>query len=554
MVTTYFTLEALAIEWNLRWAGARLADVYSQRKGELVLVLERNEQTTSIRVAMAGPLRYVMAIEGVTRARRNVVSLLESAVGRHVERVSVADLDRMLFFDLDGGTRIQVVLFGPRPNVFLLSGDGSIVHAFKGEEHWVGSIAPAPRAASMPSDRSSFLAAWREDRRTLGAAVSSAVPLFDAVLAEEAAVRAGLDAAGPAFCPVEARERLYTEIVTLLHSLNTPSPRVYETDGRVTVFSLVPLRSRATCEERLFDTVSEAVAVYVRRKLVEAEFESAFQPLHRSLVSALEKVERRIDAMEGELAAPSRSERYEHWGHLLMASLSALRPGESTAVVPDVFSTGEPVSIPLDPALSAVENAQSYYARARRNREARRYAEERMEGARAEAQKLSAMIAQLEQATTRREVEAFRREFAGAIESYVSGPGGHTGGVPFRRLLVDGDLEVWVGRNAGQNDALTLRHARKFDLWFHARGVSGSHVVLRLPGRAAQPTRVAIEQAAAIAAFFSEAKTSGLVPVQMAERKYVRKPKGAPPGAVVVEREEVLLVEPGLPGSTSRPA
>ena len=130
----------------------------------------------------------------------------------------------------------------------------------------------------------------------------------------------------------------------------------------------------------------------------------------------------------------------------------------------------------------------------------------------------------------------------------MQGSAGAAPRLPFRRFVLDEGYEVWVGRNARQNDALTFDHARKYDLWMHARGVGGSHAVLRLPNRDARPGKPLLERAAAIAAYFSKAQGSSLVPVMMAPRKYVRKPKGAAPGAVVVEREEVLLVEPGLPG------
>src|SRR5690606_19335956 len=98
-----------------------------------------------------------------------------------------------------------------------------------------------------------------------------------------------------------------------------------------------------------------------------------------------------------------------------------------------------------------------------------------------------------------------------------------------------------------QNDDLTFHHAQKYDLWMHARGVPGSHAVLRLPNRDAQPQPLVLQRAAAIAAYHSKARGSSLVPVIVVPRKYVRKPRGAAPGAVAVEREEVLMVEPGLP-------
>ena len=120
-------------------------------------------------------------------------------------------------------------------------------------------------------------------------------------------------------------------------------------------------------------------------------------------------------------------------------------------------------------------------------------------------------------------------------------------GIPYRRFDLGDGYEVWVGRNAKQNDSLTLRDARPFDLWMHARGVAGSHAVLRVKGRNDSPPRPILEKAAAIAAWFSKARTHSMAPVMVTQRKYVRKLKKAAQGAVRVEREEVIMIEPGLP-------
>jgi predicted ribosome quality control (RQC) complex YloA/Tae2 family protein len=119
--------------------------------------------------------------------------------------------------------------------------------------------------------------------------------------------------------------------------------------------------------------------------------------------------------------------------------------------------------------------------------------------------------------------------------------------VPYRTFHVLGH-DVLVGKHARGNDELTQRIARPEDLWFHARGTSGSHVVLRWDKNRDNPGPELIERVASIAAWYSGAKHSGLVPVAWTRKKYVRKPKGAAPGAVVMTREEVVIVEPRLPG------
>ena len=119
--------------------------------------------------------------------------------------------------------------------------------------------------------------------------------------------------------------------------------------------------------------------------------------------------------------------------------------------------------------------------------------------------------------------------------------------LPFRVFTVDGGFEVWAGKSSANNDLLTMKHAKPNDLWFHARGSSGSHVVLKIGSGKGEVSKKAKEQAAGIAAYYSKMKTSKLVPVAMTEKKYVRKPKGSPPGTVTIEREKVIFAEPRLP-------
>jgi predicted ribosome quality control (RQC) complex YloA/Tae2 family protein len=119
--------------------------------------------------------------------------------------------------------------------------------------------------------------------------------------------------------------------------------------------------------------------------------------------------------------------------------------------------------------------------------------------------------------------------------------------LPFRLFTVVGGFQVWAGKSGENNDLLSMRHTAKNDLWFHARGVGGSHVVLKIGTGKGEVSKQAIEQAAAIAAYYSKMRNSKLVPVAMSEGKYVRKPKGVPAGTVTLEREKTLFVEPALP-------
>lgn len=116
---------------------------------------------------------------------------------------------------------------------------------------------------------------------------------------------------------------------------------------------------------------------------------------------------------------------------------------------------------------------------------------------------------------------------------------------PFRKFSI-GKYEVWVGKNAKSNDKL-MHTAHKEDIWLHARGMPGSHVVIRMGNEKSFPPKAVILKAASYAAYYSKAKGMQTAPVMYTKQKYVRKPKGAAPGAVVVEREEVEMVPPTKP-------
>jgi predicted ribosome quality control (RQC) complex YloA/Tae2 family protein len=158
----------------------------------------------------------------------------------------------------------------------------------------------------------------------------------------------------------------------------------------------------------------------------------------------------------------------------------------------------------------------------------------------AEMEEWKAMALQVDEA---KEVKALRKvvKAAGLEEKVQAQPEVR----PYHVFVWMG-FEIRVGKNARSNDELTLRHAWKDDLWLHARDVPGSHVVVKHQARRPFPQEV-IEKAAALAAWYSKRKTESLCPVIVTPRKFVRKRKGDPAGAVVVEKEEVVLVKPGLP-------
>ncbi len=117
----------------------------------------------------------------------------------------------------------------------------------------------------------------------------------------------------------------------------------------------------------------------------------------------------------------------------------------------------------------------------------------------------------------------------------------------FRKFVLSEDYQVWVGKDSKSNDLLTMHYSAPNDLWFHIRGTSGSHTVLKTGNKTENLDKKIIETAASICAYYSKARNAGNVPVAFCQRKYVKKKKGFNEGSVVMEREKVIFVKPKLP-------
>ena len=244
----------------------------------------------------------------------------------------------------------------------------------------------------------------------------------------------------------------------------------------------------------------------------------------------------RVQSLARELAETPDPAALRGSGDLLLARLGKIPQG--SAAVRLVDFTGHDVELELDPAASAADNAAAYYDRAARAERARARLPELVREAEANASRLEALVERAEMGDLSE--ERLRAELP---PEGRTAPGSALTSLPYRVYRSSGGLEIRVGWGSRHNDDLTFHHASPDDVWLHARHAAGAHVVLRWQGKGGPPARDLME-AAVLAALHSKARTSGAVPVDWTRRKYVRKPRKAPPGQVLVERVKTLFVEP----------
>jgi len=277
------------------------------------------------------------------------------------------------------------------------------------------------------------------------------------------------------------------------------------------------------------------------------------QRLENDLRRAADTAARLVVNLARDLDAAEDGDLWRRRGETLAIHLHVLRRGAADVELVD--AAGEPLRIPLDPRLPPHANMEACFKKARKAERGRATIAARLEEARVRRDAVGRAQIEL-QAVTGADAEAlaallaWRDAHADLLPARdrkgdrVPAPGPAQ---PFRRYLLDGRWEVWVGRSDKENDELTHRASHPADLWFHAQGIPGSHVILRTGGRPEDVPKAVLARAASIAAWFSKARTSGLAPVLYTPRRYVRKPRKAPPGLAATLRHQSLMVEPQAP-------
>ncbi len=271
--------------------------------------------------------------------------------------------------------------------------------------------------------------------------------------------------------------------------------------------------------------------------------------LLKALRSLAKKLARRRDNVEGDLARLDQVATLQRTGRLLLAQGARVPRGATRATLED-WEEGGTLEVTLDPAIPAKQQAERFFQQARRVQrgEAQMWARLALvSGAYDAVRALEAEVAAAESVTAEALAQWLDAARALGVREGEANPARGrarpTARVPYLEYAGWKGARILVGRGAADNDALTLRVARPGDLWLHARGVTGAHVVVPLARGAPCPQELLLD-AATLAAHHSDARGADFVEVTWTERRYVRKPRRSPPGRVVLDREKVLALRP----------
>ncbi len=514
MHNNYYFLRKLSAQLEAILTGSVISECYSQHKDELIIRFEIKEKSFYIKASLQSEFCCLAFPADFNRARKNSVDLFEPVIGQRIETITQYTNERSFSIDLTDGYSLLFKMHGNRANIVLFQ-QGEAIRLFRNH---------------LTTDSGINLNALHRE-------IDFSFEAFEQNIASPERLYYTFGKVVWRFLErnqfsEKSDVEKWQAIQDLLNYLNNPTYYITGIDQKLTL-SLFPdgnilqkFKSPMEAVSEFFLHYTRTFAFFHEQKEVLAKLKTKLQGSLNYLVKANKKL--------NELTTDTH---YKTWADLVMANLHAIKPGQEKIELPDFYTENKLIEIKLKKDLSAQKNAEVFYRKAKNQQ--------------IEIQKLteSFQAKQKEVADTQQKITAFENaEDLKSLRNLITNSGLKTEAsekenpLPYHEVVFNG-YKIWIGKNARHNDTLTLKHSFKEDLWLHAKDVAGSHVVIKYQAGKKFPKDV-IERAAQLAAFNSKRKTESLAPVAYTPKKYVRKRKGDPAGAVVVEREEVILVKP----------
>ncbi|WML39036.1 NFACT RNA binding domain-containing protein [Neobacillus sp. OS1-2] len=320
------------------------------------------------------------------------------------------------------------------------------------------------------------------------------------------------------------------------------TPSIITANGRDS-FYLFPLE-HLHGEYKTFHTLSELLDRFYFGKAERDRVKQQGNDIERFISNEKDKNEKKIGKLEETLKEAARAEQFQRHGELLTANLYVAKKGMKEIEVLDYYDeSGGTVVIPLDPRKSPSENAQKYFSKYQKAKNAVTVVLEQIELARAEVSYFDNLQQQV-QAASPKDIQEIREELVegGYIRERKKRNGKKTHNVKpvLDHFIASDGTDIIVGKNNKQNDYLTNKLAARDEIWLHTKDIPGSHVVIR----SKEPSDETIKEAAVLAAYYSKARNSSSVPVDFTKVRYVKKPSGAKPGFVIYDNQQTVYITP----------
>ncbi len=552
--------------------GGKINKIAQPEKDELLLTVKNNRENLRLLISASASLPLIYFTEKNKPSpltAPNFCMLLRKHIGTgRILQVSQPGLERIIEFRIEHldemgdlcQKRLIVELMGKHSNIIFCREDGVILDSIKHVSAQVSSVREVLPGRSYFIPRTSekgdplhippeeFARLMRETPAPVHKALYLKLTGISPVMGEELCHLASIDGEHSASQLSEAElVHLHRTVALVMEDVEGGKfyPNIIYRRGEPVEFSSLPL----TCfdggdyETREFDNISLLLENYYAEKNTLTRIRQKSADLRRVVQTALDRNYKKYDLQVKQLKDTQKRDKYKVYGELLNTYGYELSGGEKELKCLNYY-TGQEIRIPLDPQLTARENSQKYFDRYNKLKRTFEALSDLTQETKKEVEHLESINTALDIALKEEDLVQIKEELTeyGYIKRrYGGGKKPKITSRPFHYISSDG-FHIYVGKNNYQNEELTFKTATGNDWWFHAKGIPGSHVIVKAEGKEL-PDRV-FEEAGALAAYYSKGRGNNKVEIDYIQKKHVKKAAGGAPGFVIYHTNYSLLADP----------
>lgn len=549
--------------------GGRIYKISQPEDDELLITVRREKQQYRLLLSASAslPLAYLMPdnLPAPLTAPSFCMLLRKHIQNGRIVSVSQPGLERIIRIEVEHLNELGdlcrksliIEIMGKHSNIIFCDDTSTVIDSIKRVSGMISSVREVlpgrPYFIPQTQEKTDPLDVGETDFYNILSA--RALPAFKAlymaftglspVIAQEICWQAGIDGDRPAqSLTSDEMKKLWNAIASLMQKVKDRAffPNIVYENGLPREYACVPLTIYEKDRTKEYASVSELLHIFYAEKNTVTRIRQKSSDLRRIVQTALERNVKKYDLQLKQMKDTEKRETYKIYGELLNTYGYHVPEGSKSMEAVNYY-TGEPVTVPLDPTLSPTENAKKYFEKYGKLKRTFEALSELTGQVRDEIRHLESISASLDIALKEEDLVQIREEL---IESgYIRRKGGAKKAKitsrPFHYVSSDG-YDIYVGKNNYQNDELTFRFAEGGDWWFHAKGMPGSHVILKASREGEMPDR-AFEEAGRLAAFYSKARGQQKAEIDYTLKKNVKKPGGAAPGFVVYYTNYSLVID-----------
>ncbi len=567
------TLSMLKNEISEKLIGARVDKIHQPSKEELVLAMRWNGGNGKLLISASASAPRIHFTESLVDNPKNppmfCMLMRKHLSGAKLVAIEQFGLERMLHLSFSTYNelgdpiilKLAVEIMGRHSNIMLIGPDGRIIDAIKrvtADMSSVRQVMPGMTYVFPPAQNK--MNTLDIDGMALIERLKSGrdIPLSKALMEN-------LDGVSPIVCREisdtvtegndckvselnnEECGKLVDTIEDIAETVKNGTVKpfmVVQESGAPLDFTFIPVEQYGDMMElREYNSFSEMLDKFYSERSGADRMKQRSGDLFKFVTNLADRISRKLDVQRAELARSTEREILRIKGELIHANMWQLQKGMTSVVLENYYEDGKPTEVKLDPRLTPNQNAQHYFSEYRKADTAEKMLKKFIEKGEAELSYIESVFDLLSRARTDDEVVAIRDELVsqGYLKNHRKSNQKPVKLSPKEYISTDG-FRILCGRNNIQNDKLTFKDSRKYDIWFHTQKIHGSHTVVVTEGREVPDST--LEQAAIIAAYNSKARESSLVPVDYTEIKNVKKPSGSAPGKAIYEHYKTAYVRP----------